>query len=471
MKLRSVQQASRTSTGTQDFTITGFGTPTAWIVTITYGAMDGTIRSTASFGIGWDAGSSPQWVGFKCEDAQAGTALATAVGGGSGEARLLAPTTGDELRASVATTTDGVTLSYSIAPSTAVLVTVDLIQCDNAATGSGSNTVTSDSVSGLGFEPTCIITSNAEATASHWRGHLGFAAQTVAGTITQGSVSSRSHSPSPAIEIGQICDSAHFVSQLRTNGSLFRENNYTLTSFDSGGFSYSRDDGSDAVSFAYLALQDADVDFWVGWTATATSTGTQNVTTPGFRASSGWLISTWLQSLDTVVDTTDPVVIGFHTWTPEEQSSSVVAVEEASDPAQAASYTSTDGFDVLDNDGVVVGIAGTIDEHASGFSLALTAVDASARYFMALVFAPEEASYATDEQVDVADDAGILITWRFTSEDALEVADDAALVTTTVQEPMEAFGGPLDAGQARRAGAQRGESRRAGIQAGQGRKG
>ena len=52
-----VQQAARTTTGTQDFTSSGFGTPKAAMCMVGFGATNGTSVSHGVFSIGFTDGT------------------------------------------------------------------------------------------------------------------------------------------------------------------------------------------------------------------------------------------------------------------------------------------------------------------------------------------------------------------------------------------------------------------------------
>lgn len=468
--MRSVQQQSRVTTGTQEFKITGFGTPTAWIVTTCHGTTLGTIRDSCSIGLGWGVNpSGAEYVGWGALHGATTSYASSSVGGGSGVARALTPgSTGFECVASVAAITDGVELTYTTAPTTAIQIRVDLILCDDAETGDiTSTTSTGVTRTTPGFEPSLLFTNNMNGSAgtlNGLRGGFGFAAQDTGATITQGAWSQRFRvSTGVPVNLGQLARTGHFVTGLTLSGSTFLEQSYTLDSFDALGFTYSRSVGTASLGFSYLALQGTDRSFWAGWRPTPVVTGADTITSPGFAAAGGWFAPTFLDATDAIEETDSNSVAGLCAWGEDEQYTGVGSVMDgAASSCDAHSLASDNGLDVLDDAGALA-ISATAAAASGGFTLTYDVVDTTARYFLALVYDAEPVFGFVDEGVGIAEDFGVHTGTPL--EDGVSIGETLAGIFFDVVQMGESV---PEAKQAARSGMEAGQAGRSGMDAGQG---
>jgi len=455
----------------QDFTVTDFGTATAAIIVTSFADTQDTPEDGASMGVGfWAADGTDFWTGNRgADNISSGTGHSHGLSG-TDNFKLLLPSDGsDYLEGTVSAVTNGVRLTYTTKPSSSVLIRVDLIQCDDATvlTENTSNASPSNSVTGAGFQPTAILTMHISATTNGagWRPCFGFAGES-SSTITQASVAGHTGSNNAPFVLGQAVDSAHFASRLFFSGS-FRLSNYELDSFDADGFTYSQGSSSDSDNFTFyaLCLRASSASFAAGVETTATSTGTKTTTAPGFPAGGGWLVPTFLDSTDTIeTDTTGGAgVAGYHSFNHIEQHSASFSLEDAADPTLAHSYVSDDGFDVLDDSGVVA-IEGTVAAATLGLSITTTTTDASARRFIYLVFSGFTVFESLDETVGVTEE--VFGVARQALDEAMGITEEVGsfLQTVTVVPDTEA----MMAGQGSYAGVAKGQIAYPRVESGQG---
>lgn len=159
-----VQQAIRTTAGTQDFTVAGFGTPKGAAVFITNGTVNGTVVSHAILGIGFTDGTRSVSGGWHSKDA----VTTTVTGRIATTSRLMTVLDQDAATLVQASfdswVTDGIRINVTTAPASAYLVTVLLIGgtgVSNVYVNSVSTPSTIDTstdVTAIGFRPDAFLT-------------------------------------------------------------------------------------------------------------------------------------------------------------------------------------------------------------------------------------------------------------------------------------------------------------------------
>ena len=299
IKVAIVAQTARTSTGTQDFTISGFGTPVAAIVR-TYGNTsigawqnllhgfcwafyDGTNQYGAYGGL--IAGNSSMAIGLHYTDPIKETGYG-ATGAASFNGWI----------------TDGVQLTYSAGFSAASYVEVTLIGGTDvqAFVGAFDRTADNQAVTGVGFQPNVLF----------------MASTTYASTVTtsgstsgyrpQFGIAARNTEDNTIYQYG-VCN---YTSYTTYNNSYISKGNYSvhattalsyknyISSFDSDGFTDTRSYGASAYACCFLALRFNNANIKLMDYDWGTSTG-YHTCTCGFEAEWMWAYQSDCPAYDT----------------------------------------------------------------------------------------------------------------------------------------------------------------------------
>ena len=123
--IEMVTVAANTSTGTQDFTVAGFGTPKGAIFLVSYGTANGTAVNHAMLSVGFTDGTRQRAIGIRVENAVVGGSDTGNIE--SSTACILTALNSADTTDGVATfdswITDGVRVNWTDAPPSAYLVT------------------------------------------------------------------------------------------------------------------------------------------------------------------------------------------------------------------------------------------------------------------------------------------------------------------------------------------------------------
>lgn len=255
------QQAAPTVTGTQDFTVSGFGTVKAYLTYVTNAVTNGTAVDHAVFGMGAGDGTREWSCGVASEHNQ-------------GNADVHSRATNDEsimildLSNAVdgeanfdAFITDGVRFNWANAPSVAVLVTVILFGGDDllAYADNASSEVAQDadtSVTAPGFTPDVLFfgtpLSNFNDSNSN-RASFTMGIATNESTIQKGCVSTDATNSAPTSEVASEANSAYVMIELDASSSS-RVVALELKSFDGSGFTLTKRLSGTTLHFGYVAL-------------------------------------------------------------------------------------------------------------------------------------------------------------------------------------------------------------------------
>lgn len=399
-RVRSVTQASRTTVGTQDFTVSGFGTATAWVVTVSHtgngaliGVGFGTFDGVSTYTNGW--------AGAAATDGDA-TSIWASDSDAAFEAQALnhlGPTiTTEILEADAALITDGIRLTYTTAPASALSVRVDLIQCDGAFVGSENlaNAAPTASVTGFGFQPNAmlVVHSGGLSVTAGYRPCFGFAARDSLGVLRQASVMMASGSNNAPADVRQHLDSTRGLAFI-TGASA--KSSWTIDSFDADGFTYSDSQGANNITVQYLALRSDTQEFWCGFLDTPTATGVEAYAEPGFGAGGLWVVPTFAATLDSTLVLGGCGTVGFGVFNGTEQGCASASTEDGVNPSNTSSEASTTQGLLAKADAGTTGYAGVVSSSGSGFSVDFAVVDATPRYFLALVWSGADLFESTDE--------------------------------------------------------------------------
>lgn len=300
--VEQVRTAARTTTGTQDFTVSGFGTVKAAIIEVTlavaddapiarafysYGIVDGTSQYCASIVL--EDNVSPAWNnGAETGSDQAYTSnnKCVALLDCSTPALLAVATFNSFI-------TDGVRINWTTAPSTAVLVKVTLLGGSSLSVYAGDFTSTSvvdtaTTISSVPFLADNVILVGNHRTAFNsfaWPHavpnsaiSIGFADRGV--TVRQCCLAQYGDCSQP------LSETAGQVSSLYAAYGVLTSQGIEITDFTSSGFSaYTREsaDFGGGFKFFYLALNYDDQPHWVGVVDSPTATGNISETSSGIH--------------------------------------------------------------------------------------------------------------------------------------------------------------------------------------------
>lgn len=376
-----VQSAAPTSNGgTQDFTATGFGTPSCVMFFLSYGTTNGTAVDNGMLAFGFSDFTNHRGIAHVAEDSgtttdtmsqRSATALIT----------LLNTDQSTDGTATASTITDGVRLTWADAPPSAYLVTAVMFNSSvfsNCSVGtitpSGSVSGTA-SVSGLGWQPDIILAAYAGSTTSA-RTSFGMALND--GGIVQYAAGQAS---TTALATSSVT-SALMSTRLAFNALSFSTvASYELTSFDSGGFTLTTRDNTAAVNDVYyLAAKLATGASAKLVTCTSpTATGAHSCTGAGFTPEAAIMSHTAAAALDTLESDGDAEPYGLSAFTSGTQSFAGMSDDDNVAAANTASMTSTNPIRMI-KDAADYMVATLTGFQSDGVDFNYTTTDGTARY-------------------------------------------------------------------------------------------
>ena len=291
--IRAVRAAGRATTGTQDFTVSGFGTPVAAMFIWSLSTTNATEVASQSIGIGFTDGTRDR-CSFASADAGV-TTTETACGNSNVACIDQIDEAGGNIAIAVfaAFITDGIRVNWTTVTGAGELITCILfggtdivnVHVGDFAIDTVQNNVVD--ITDPGFEPNFVIFAapincNANQTRSNTGTiSLAFAANSTSDTvcgITRSSRDGRS-----TVEVATKVFATR-IPQLTVNGG--QDNvEFEIGTFDSNGFSCTtRDNAATANTYQYLAVNlSSNSDAWTGIVDTPTSTGNNAQTGPGFE--------------------------------------------------------------------------------------------------------------------------------------------------------------------------------------------
>lgn len=376
-----VKSAAPTSNGgTQDFTVTGFGTPSCALFFLSYGTANGTAVDHAMLAVGMSDFTDHRSIAHVSEDT-ASTTDTMAQRSATGIITLLASDQSTDGTATASTITDGVRLTWSDAPPSAYLVTA--VMFNSAAisnckvgtvTPSGSLDGTA-SASSFGWQPDFVIgvyagsTTSARTSVGMALNDGGVVQRTVAQAHTTALATTSTTSILSTTRIAVNALSLSTVAQLE------------LTSFDAGGFTITtRDNTASANDFYYLAGKLATgVSAKLVTCTSPTSTGSHSCTGAGFTPQAGIMLHTANTSADSLASDATSEVYGISAFTAATQSSSAIADDDNVAAANTESMTSVNPVR-LRKDAADFMTATFTGFQSDGADFSYSATDGSARY-------------------------------------------------------------------------------------------
>lgn len=336
-----VQSAAPTSDGgTQDFTVSGFGTPVCAMFFLSYGTTNGTAATHHMVSIGFSDFTNHRGMAHASES----TGGATDTGGvvASGVISLLATTQAQDGIATASTITNGVRLTWSDAPPSAYLVTAVMYTSavfSNCTVGTltlAGTVDTSAAVSGLGWQPDLVLGVYSASTANA-RMSFGIA-------LNDGGVVQYSHTIGATNGQATSDITSYFANTRLAYNPTGLGADAELTSFDSGGFTvFTRTGVSTVNDLYYLAAKLAP-----GMSAkltscnSPTSTGSHSCTGAGFTPQAAIMIHSNATAFNTVSSTnTTSELFGVSAFTSTAAGSAMGWADDGSATSTTASMADT----------------------------------------------------------------------------------------------------------------------------------
>lgn len=338
-----VQQAARTTTGTQDFTSAGFGTPKAVMCMAGFGATNGTAVSHGIFSIGFSDGTRQNALSVRTKNG----VTTTLTGRRADTTDILLIADQDQtviMRVQFsAWITDGVRLNYSVAPATGYQVSCTLFGgagISNAYVNTVSTPATVDTsttVNTVGFQADLIIGGvNGDGTYSdsnQAQGDLsvGFA-------LRGGSQKSVRFFDVTGVTTTALV-SRNLSNRIGQSGSNAQQ--IEIQNFTSSGFDATTRGAAAAATLGYLALRFNGITANVMAVDSPTATGSQSISGIGFTPQWGMLVGSSMQVIDTNVNDTDAEAWGISSFTASAQSCFAIASADGVTTSVTESLTDT----------------------------------------------------------------------------------------------------------------------------------
>lgn len=379
LKFQSTRVACNTSSGDQDITISGFGTPVAVLFTLGYGTADGTPADGKLLAIGGATSSSGMFAVYSvAENGVTTTSSRTGVvnnrciytqdGGGT-------ITNGATFSTFI---TDGVRISWQAGgeiPDAGYLLTVTLIGGTNvvgayASTFDMAATVdTATDVTAPGFEPTDLFVFNATTP------YLSMGiVHNASGTVSQYSVSQYDRSAVTTTELHLREENSYGITNCNPGGTGAQGE---FGSFDASGFSCttrtSATTNNGRGTVGYLALRITDYETYAGYLTTPTSTGNQSITSPGFKPQFLMQLLSGAEAFDTNYGDNRAGTFGISVADATSQYSNTITSEDGVTTTNAESLSDDQMVNLKDDDGTTRWTTSFVSFDTTGFTQNFTA--------------------------------------------------------------------------------------------------
>jgi hypothetical protein len=395
-----VRAACNTSTGTQDFTSTGFGTPKAALFFLSAGTADGTQVNNAMLSIGATDGTRSRAIAAGSEHGVASSDTGM-TGSGTAAVVTLLKTSMSAIDGSAdfsAWITDGVRINWTDAPPEAYMMTVVLIggngvsNCYVGNATAGATVGAATDVTDPAFEPTFVLTFGANdaslTTDSDLRLSLGVVVND--GSNTQRSVS-MSETAGQASAVATLSFETDCVARRTSAGAGGPE--IQIQDFDANGFSlYTRVSNAEVMATNYLAVKLSGLSAKLLTSASPTGTGSATITGAGFTPQFGLMLHSSALAVDTLYTDGSAEVIGISAFTSSAQGSSAMNVNDAVAP-NTQSLSDNDPVSLY-KDGATFMAASFSAFTSDGVTFSYGTTDGSARQ-RAVLFVSESATQIT----------------------------------------------------------------------------
>jgi len=398
-----IRVACNTSSGTQNITgDVGALTPKAALFILSAGITDGTAAADAFLSFGFADGTNRYCIGFHDSDNLATTSTKHWY---ENDEVIQVYDGSDTLICEADFTswlTDGVQINWATAPGSAYLLTVilfagsDLSAHVNYAQISATVDTPTD-VTDPGFEPDVVIAITSgqlwpAQTGDNAEFSLGFVHNDGASGITQRSANWMLRDGLATTDVKSYVEDSGGAQQCSWFGNA--QTLYVdFEDFDSGGFSITPRTAGGNRRIAYLALSmGGAVSSWVGTYSTPTSTGSDSETGPAFTPQAVLALGTMMESFDSFDATALSGARMVAAWDANDQYAVSANCEDNVATSNTQSLSDDVAIELPDDDGAAGLTASFTSFDANGWTLNYSAVEATAKLFLALAIGAEAAA-------------------------------------------------------------------------------
>jgi hypothetical protein len=403
--------ACNTSTGTQDITISGFGTPKAAMFICTLATADGTPVSGYMISYGAATGASNEWcVMFQDEDGQATTDRR----GATESDRVIrmnntADSTIDGDAEFNSWITDGVRIDWQTAPSAAWLLTVILFTGSDLSAHAnyadlGDSLNNAVNITDPGFEPALVLSAcfcqhgADSSTPATLRASFGLIHNDGGGSITQRCIGLYGSQGSGTSGADGRITATYGIMEIDSDSLLDWGGEFG--SFDSSGFTVTtRIAGGNNTAMFYLALGLGTFSGWVGTVDTPTSTGNDSQSGPNFLPQFVFSIMSMMEAVDTAYhDDALAGSYGFSAFSDSTEYANSVQTENGVATSNTQSLSDDTAVELPDDDGSTGLTAAFTSFDATGWNWNFSAVEANAKKFFSMAFGGEATDVITQHR-------------------------------------------------------------------------
>ncbi len=403
-----VRQAALTSTGTQDYTSSGFGTAKGAIFIVTQGVTDGTAANHINLSLGWTDGTRDRCLNKQRED---GVTTTDSRRKSASSVILMLNTNGNGTTLAEAAfsafITDGVRINWTTVDS-AFLVTCILLGGSDLSIYAGHAAVpttasSSTDVTDPGFEPDIVLVATSDgiaidsANGASWNENsFGVVHNDGGGTITNRGIFDQYQDSVTTTNPSAYYSATYCLGDLNTTGGTTQWE-ASLTAFDSSGFSIttSGTGGATSTDAIYLALKFANHSSGVITHTTPTSTGNDAETGFGFTPQFVMMGMGFHEAVDTGYENANAGPFGFSAFTASAEFSNTVATEDGASTSNEQSLSDNQAVNLADHDGTTGLTASFVSMDANGFTLNYANVEAAGKLFWAWAVEESGAGPAT----------------------------------------------------------------------------
>lgn len=399
--------ACNTATGTQDITISGFGTAKAALFICSVATTDGTAADDFNLSIGAATGTANEWcLTMSNEHSQVTTDIQSVpVSDRCVQINDAGTSVVDGDAEFTAFITDGVRINWLTAPSAAWLLTVVLLGGSNLSAHANNASLTTVNVAvditAPGFEPEAIIavcqgSGAMDVPKTQLIPSFGVVHNDGAGGITQHSAAYRYPGAAGTAHGNSRVTETYGIMEIDTAATVNWGGEFD--DFDSSGFSVTpRVGGGGGTGLMYLALSFGGAfDSWVGTVDTPTSTGNDSETGPGFEPKFVYEIGTQMLAIDTAYSDSEWAgTIGLGTFTGDDEFMTSGQAEEGVGTTDTQSMSDNQAVRLPDDDGSTGIQAAFVSMDVTGYTLNYSQVKGSARKFLTLAIAANPAGALT----------------------------------------------------------------------------
>lgn len=400
VNIRATRVAAQTAGGTQDITISGFGTPKAALFIATWADTDGVKEDFASVGIGATDGTN-QWATATKSDHGVGS-TDTKKTNKADECIILFGSGFNNIDGEAnfsAWITDGVRINWGIAPSKGWLLEVVLFGGDDlsAKVDTDALNATTQTYGNMGFEADVLICAGAaQSMGAGILGelaiYLGLVHNDGAGGVVQRCLAfDEANSSSEGAPVARMFEDA-FAAELSSAGAIEWE--ASASNFTANGFDHQASANPGTDEFAFLGLKFTGRQSWVGTVDSPTATGNDSQTGPGFKPQAVLLGLSAIQAVDVTEGDADAGPFGISFFNETEEFCKSIAIEDAAATTNTQSVSDDQAVNLDAHDGTDTWDAAFVSMDANGWTLNFSATDGTARKWIGLAVEGEAAPAA-----------------------------------------------------------------------------